>query len=265
MKKFLAFIAAVMLCIPCAALVSCGETPIDEISIVAPASTEIRAGDTFPLEYTTLPEDAAEKIKVNWKISDSTKLSYKNGEFTALTFGTVKVTASVKGSEATDEITLQVKAPRGYSEYLGTGYQLVYPSSWTPSTTGAVKMWIAADGKTSVNVATETLNAAYFTSPASAYQTAIESSYTLAGYTVNFTKPATIKKSKYLGVERVQVDYLYTLKTSGTTTTLHQTQLIFNNAKANLSCVLTVTYNAEDFNAAAETLQETVFSQFMPA
>ena len=265
MKKLLAFIAAVMLCIPCVALASCGETPIDEISIVAPASTEISAGETFTLEYKTVPEEAAEKIKVNWKISDMTKLSYKNGEFTALTCGTVKVTASVKGSEATDEIKLKVKAPKGFSEYSDTGYQLVYPSSWTPSTLGKVQMWSTASGYPNMNIVTETLNAAYFSSPASAYQTKIETTYSLMGYTVNFTKPVTVKKSKYLGVERVQVDFLYTLTAAGSTTSIHQTQMIFNNAKVNLSCVLTITYRAEDFNAAAEKLQETLFSQFMPA
>ena len=263
MKKFFAFIAAAMLCISCLIFASCG-TPVEEISIVAPDSTEIRAGETFTLEYTTVPEEAAEKAKVKWQISDSTKLSYKNGEFTALTCGKVKVTATVKGSDATDEIELKVKAPKGFTAYSDTGYKVVYPSSWTPSTLGKIQMWSAANGTPNMNITTETLNAAYFSSPASAFQTKIETTYLLMGYTVNFTKPVTVKKSKYLGVERVQVDYFYSLTAGGSSESFHQTQMIFNNAKFNLSCLLTFTYHAENFNEAAEKLQGTVFNQFMP-
>ena len=263
MKKFFAFVATAMLCISCLVFASCG-TPVEEISIVAPASTEIRAGETFALEYTTVPEEAAEKAKVQWQISDSTKLSYSKGEFTALTCGKVKVTAKVKGSDATDEIELKVIAPKGFTTYSDTGYKVVYPSSWTASTLGKIQMWSSANGTPNMNIATETLNTSYFTSPASAFQTKIETTYSLMGYTVNFTKPVTVKKSKYLGVERVRVDYIYTLTAQGSTSSLHQTQMIFNNAKVNLSCVLTFTYYTENYNEAAEKLQETVFNQFMP-
>ena len=266
MKKIFAFIAAAMLCITCVAFTACGETvTIEEISIVAPASTEIKAGETFVLDYVTVPEETSESIKVDWEISDARRLSYENGEFTALTCGTVKVTASVKGSEATDEIELKVIAPEGYSEYSNTGYKLVYPSSWTSSAVGKVYTWTASNGTTSMNITTEDLNASYFTAPASSYQAVIESTYGLMGYTVNFVQPVTVKKSKYLGVERVQVNYIYTLTVAGSTATIHQTQMIINNSDTNLSCVLTVTFREENFNADAQQLQEMIFSQFMPA
>lgn len=265
MKKWFTVALMVLLCcITCTAFAACGKVEIDEISITAPASIEIAAGETFKLEYKTVPEEATEKVKVNWKISDSKRLSYKNGEFTALTCGTVTVTAAVKGSDVTDEIKLTVTAPAGFSEYSGTGYQLVYPSSWTANKMGNIQTWTASNGTTNMNISTEALNAAYFTSSASAFQSVIQSTYTLAGYTVNFTKPVKVKKSKYLGVSRVQVDYDYTLTVLGTTSTLHQTQMIFNNADANLSCVLTLTYRLENYNEAAQELQKTILNQFLP-
>lgn len=269
MKKIFAFVVAAMLCITGVALVGCGNedepvVKIDEIHIVAPASSEIKAGEKFTLDYTTMPETAADKIKVDWQISDSHRLSYSNGEFTALTCGTVKVTANVKGNEATDEIELKVVAPDGFTEYAGTGYKLVRPSNWTAGTLGTVRTWTAANGTTNMNITTETLNAAYFSAPASSFQTAIESTYGLLGYTVDFAQSVTVKKNKYLGIERVQVNYAYSLTKGGSTSTYHQTQMIINNAQANKSCVLTVTFLEEDFDEDAAKLQETIFSQFMP-
>ena len=266
MKKFFALAFTLLLCFTtCMAVAACEKIEIEEISIVAPASTSIKAGETFMLEYTTVPEEAAEKIKVKWEISDETKLSYEDGEFTALTCGTVKVTASVKGNDATDEIELKVTAPEGFKEYSSTGYQLVYPSTWKSSTQGKLQTWTAANNTTNMNISTEELKASYFTAPASSYQAVIESTYGLMGFTVNFTQPVKVTKGKYLGVERVQVDYKYTLTAGSITTSIHQTQLIINNADANLSCVLTVTFQEKDFNEAAALLQDTIFSQFMPA
>ena len=268
MKKFLA-LAALLCCISCVAFTACGKEeeiiPIEEISIVAPSSTEIRAGEKFSLGFTTVPEEAAEKVHVNWKISDSKRLSYENGEFTALTCGTVKVSAHVKGNEATDEIEIKVIAPRGYTQYSKTGYSLVYPSSWTYSALGNIDTWTASNGTTNMNVTTEALNKAYMTATASAFQASYETMYSLMGYTVNFTQPVKVEKGNYLGVDRVQVTSVYTLTVAGSTMNVHQTQLIFNNSNANLSCVLTVTYHVEDYDAAATQLEKTVFSQFMPA
>ena len=268
MKKFFAFFVTLLVCCTaCIALGACGEViHVDEIHIVAPASTEIRAGETFTLEYTTLPEEAAEKIKVNWKISDSRRLSYADGEFNALTCGTVKVTASVKGSEATDEIELKIIEPEFFSRYVGRGYVVVHPTNWIKSTQGTIDVWTASNGTTNMNVTTEQpLNNAYFSSPASSFQAAMKTTYELLGYTVDFVQPVTVTKKKYLGVERVRVDYVYSLTIENTTTTLYQTQLIVNNADKNLSCVLTVTFREENFDDKAQQLQETIFSQFLPA
>ena len=268
MKKFLV-IAMMLCCISCVAFTACGKeeevVPIEEISIVEPASTQIRAGEKFSLSFTTVPVEAAEKINVNWEISDSKRLSYENGEFTALTCGTVKVTARVKGNEATDEIELKVIAPQGYTQYSKTGYSLVYPSSWTYNALGNINTWTASNGTTNMNIATEELNKTYMTASANNFQTLYETTYSLLGYTVNFTQPVKLERSNYLGVERVLVTSVYSLTAAGSTMNIHQNQLIFNNSDANLSCVLTVTYRAEDYNAAATQLENTVFSQFMPA
>ena len=263
MKKFLAF-AAVLCCISCVAFAACGEvTSVEEISIVKPVSTEIRAGDTFSLDYVTVPEEAAESVKVNWEISDSRRLSYKNGEFTALTCGTVTVTARVKGNVAYDEIVLNVTAPTGFKESSGTGYTLVYPSSWIQSQLGAVRTWTASNGTTNMNITTEQLNATYMTAPASSFQAAYETTYSLMGYTVNFTEPVKVERSKYLGVRRVRVTSVYSLTALGMTSNIHQTQMIINNEDVNLSCVLTVTFREENFDESAMELQEKIFSLFM--
>ena len=267
MKKLITFaLTLVLCCITAAAFSSCEKTvPIDEISIVARGVNEVRAGQTFTLGYKTVPEDAAQKVKVNWEISDPTKLSYKNGEFTALTCGTVKVTASVTGNEATDEIELKVIAPHEYTEFSAKGYRLVYPSSWTPSTVKGVNIWTDKNNTTNMNVTTETLNTNYFTASIDGYKSVIELPYGLLGYKVTFTKPVRVKKSTYLGIQRVQVEYVYSLTELGPTINMHQTLLIFNNDDANLTCVLTMTFRQEDYNAAAVKHQEIVFSQFMPA
>ena len=269
MKKFFA-IAALLCCLSCVALTACGEEeniiPIEEISIVQPASTEIRAGEKFTLGFTTVPAEAAEEVHVNWEISNSQRLSYENGEFTALTCGTVKVTASVKGNEATDEIELKVIPPQGYTQYSKTGYSLIYPSNWTYNALGNIDTWNANDGTTTnMNMTTEPLNKTYMTASGSIFQASYETMYSLMGYTVNFTQPVKAEKSNYLGVDRVQVTAVYTLTVGGTSMNIHQTQMIFNNSDVNLSCVLTVTYRAEDYNDAATQLEKTVFSQFMPA
>ena len=266
MKKFLTF--AIILCciITCTAFTACGKSVhIDEINIVEPASTEIRAGEKFTLDFVTLPEEAAESVKVKWDISDSRRLSYKNGEFTALTCGTVKVTVSAKGNTATDEIELRVIAPAGFEEYSNTGYSLVYPSSWKSSTVGAVRQWTASNGTTNMNITTESLNPTYMKASASAFQTAFETNFALMGYTVNFTQPVKVEKGKYLGVTRVQVTSIYTLTVGSRTSSIHQTQMIFNNESAGLSCVLTVTFHEENFDDLAVQMQNTIFSQFMPA
>lgn len=273
MKKFLAFLFTAVLCVTCAAFAACKEeedtVSVDEITITAPASTEIKAGDKFSLEYTVLPAEVAESAKVEWEISDRTKLSYANGEFTALTCGNVTVTARVKGNEVYDKIDLKVIAPEGYKEFKGNGYSLVYHTLWNHTTVAGIDTWTSPyyeDGTTaSMNVTTETLNEAYFKAPASFFQSTYEISFGLMGYTVTFDEPVTVEKSTYLGVERLQVNCLYSLTVSGVSTSIHQTQLIFNNKEANLSCVLTVTYGATHFTDSAAKLQETVFSQFMPA
>lgn len=265
MKKIFALASAILLCGTCVSFVACGEeVSIDEISIVAPEATEFKAGETFTLDYITVPEDAAEKIKVNWEISDSKRLSYQDGEFTALTCGTVKVTARVKGQEVSDEINLKVTAPEGFKEYSSSGYSLVYPSDWTSSTLLGNPTWTAPNLTTNMNVATEDLNEYYFSAPASYFQTAYETMYGLMGYNVKFEQPLTAKKSTYLGVERVLVNYDISLTLLGVTTRIHQTQLIFNNTESNLSCVLTMTFQQKDYDEEAQRLQETVFSQFMP-
>lgn len=270
MKKFMAFVFAAILSVTCAALAACtgGENSVsvEEVKITAPASTEIKAGEKLTLEYTILPAEAAENAKVEWEISDSTKLSYANGEFTAHTCGDVTVTAHVKDSQVTDKIELKVTAPEGYTEFTGNGYSLVYHSLWNHATLAGIDTWTSGyyeDGTTSsMNVTTETLNENYFKAPASTFQTTLEVMYGVMGYTVTFDQPVTIEKSTYLGVERLQINYLYSLSAGSETVSFHQTQLIFNNTEANLSCVLTVTFVAEHFNAQ---LQQTVFSQFMPA
>lgn len=266
MKRFVAFAALICCILSCMAVAACGETThIDEISIVQPSTTQIMAGETFKLDYVTIPEEAAQSIKVNWQISDSKRLSYKNGEFTALTCGTVKVTAKVKGNEATDEIEFKVIAPSGFKEYSQTGYSLVYPSDWRETTMGSVRQWVASNGTTNMNITTESLNATYMKASAKAFQTAYETQYALMGYTVQFTQPVKVEKAKYLGVTRVQVTSIYTLVAGGSTANIHQTQMIINNSDANLSCVLTVTFREENFDNSALQLQNTIFSQFMPA
>lgn len=265
MKKWFAVVLMVLLCcITCGAFAACEKVEIDEIEIVAPALGEVAAGETFKLEYRTVPEEAAEKVKVNWKISDPKRLSYKDGEFTALTCGTVTVTASVKGSSVTDEVNLTITAPAGFSGYSGTGYRLVYPSSWTAGKVGGIQTWTAADGTTNMNVSTEELNTSYFVAAAKSYQTMIESTYDQAGYTVNFIQPVKLTRDKYLGVKRVRVDYEYSLTYMGISSSVHQTQMIFNNANAKLSCVLTVTFALADYDEAAQELQNKIFDQFMP-
>lgn len=273
MKKILAFVFAAILSVTCAALAACtngnDSVSVEEVKITAPASTEIKAGEKFKLEYTVLPEEAAEDAKVEWEISDSTKLSYANGEFTALTCGNVTVTAHVKDSQVTDTINLKVTAPDGYTEFTGNGYSLVHHSLWLHSTPAGIDTWTSGyyeDGTSAnMNVTTEALNENYFKADASNFQTTIEITYGLMGYTVTFDQPVTIEKSTYLGVERLQVNYLYTISVGGVSSSIHQTQLIFNNTEANLSCILTVTYAAEHFTDNAAKLQQTVFSQFMPA
>lgn len=266
MKKLLATFFAFVLCFgTCVALAACdlggSSVAIEEIHIVAPESTEITAGETFTLEYTVVPESAAEKVKVNWEIDNEQRLSYKKGEFTALTCGTVKVTASVKGNEATDEIELKVTAPDGFKEYSGTGYQLVHPRSWTTSTVMGIRTWTAKNGTTNMNISTEDLNESYFTAPASSFQAVIEGTYGLMGADVKFAEPVTLKKDTYLGMARVRVEYNYSITMLGETLSFRQTQMIINSSDT--SYLLTVTFLVEDFDEAAETLQETIFSQFV--
>lgn len=274
MKKILAFVFAAILSATCAAFAACSDgeesVSIDEVKITAPASTEIKAGEKFTLEYTILPAEAIEYAQVEWEISDSTKLSYANGEFTALTCGNVTVTAHVKDSQVTDKIDLKVTAPNGYTEFIGNGYSLVYPSLWNHSSEGGVDIWMPMylGSTANMNVITEELNPDYFTTASGEFfQSTIEEAMSeLSGVTVTFDEPVTVEKTTYLGVERLQVNYLYTVDYSGITTiTMHQTQLIINNEDANLTCILTVTYTAEEFDEAAAKLQQTVFSQFMPA
>lgn len=271
MKKFLTLLFAAILCVACAALAACNKEPtveIDDITITAPASTEIKAGEKFTLEYTILPAEAAESVTVEWEISDSTKLSYSNGEFTALTCGDVTVTARVKGNEATDTLELKVTAPDGFMEFTGTGYSLVHPKLWVHSSEEGVDMWqsVILGSTANMNVTTEELNTNYFTvASGELFQTTIEVMFGLSGATVTFDEPVTVEKTTYLGVERLQVNYLYTVDYSGITLNMHQTQLIINNKDANLTCILTVTFAAEEFDVAAAQLQQTIFSQFMPA
>ena len=262
MKKLFAFVLTAMLLVTSLALVACGNVEVSEISIVASA-TEYCAGEKFQLDYTVVPAEAKEDVKVNYEISDSRRLSYEKGEFTALTFGTVKVKATVKGSDVSDEIELTIKAPNGFKEYSGKGFQAAYPSNWTAAPLGGIQTWTAANGTTNMNVVTEELNETYFTAPASSFQTVIETTYNLMGFTVKFDEPTTVKKDTYLGVKRVRINYLYSLTIAGETTKLHQTQIVMNNEDANLSCVLTVAYRSEDFDAAAELIEERIISQFI--
>ena len=264
MRRIISLILLCALCLLPCTLSACGgeRVTVEEIKIVAPE--KIRAGDVFRLEYTTVPEEAAEKVRVDWEIGDPRRLSYEDGEFTALTCGKVTVSAHVRGCEAADEIELTVAVPEGFRRYSAEGYAVVYPSGWTSSAAGRVQTWVAPSGSPNMNVTTEALNATYFTAPAASFQTVLESSYGLMGFTVQFTEPTVVKKQTYLGVSRLQVDYRYTLTLMGNTTSLRQTQLIFNNAEADLSCILTVTFEAETFDDAAAELQKTIFDQFLP-
>lgn len=276
MKKFLAFLFTAILCVTCAALAACKEggnaVSVEEITITAPASTEIKAGEKFSLEYTIAPAEVAESAKVEWEISDRTKLSYSNGEFTALTCGNVTVTARVKGNEVFDKIDLKVIAPEGYTEFTGNGYSLVYPSKfWSYSSVDSADNWNemtynSNGGTNNINVTTEELNSNLFAvASVELFETTIEVMYSLMGLTVNFEQPTTVEKSTYLGVERLEVNYLYSITIGGLTSSIHQTQVIFNNAKANLTCTITFTFAADDFDEDTQLLQQTIISQFMPA
>ena len=269
MKRFFALVITLLMCFAtCTAVAACDKTvKIDEISIVEPESLVFMSGETFTLEYTTVPKRAAKKVEVDWETSDENKLSYADGEFTANICGkvTVKVTAHGRDNDVSDEITLRVKAPEGFEESSGRGYQLVYPSEWEWSRQGDIQTWTASNDTTNMNITTEALNKNYLTATAYTFKSTIEAIYGLLGITVSFTKPVKVTKENYLGVDRVRVDYQYSFKILGKTTKLHQTQMIFNNDDVKLSCVLTVTYRAEDFDEKAEQLQETIFSQFIPA
>lgn len=267
MKKFLTIVlSALILTTLCGLFTACTEAvELESFAIIAPASTQVNAGEQFTLEYTTVPAEAAERIKVNWEISDSKKLSYKNGEFTALTCGSVTVTAHVKGSDVTDTITLSVEPPAGYTYYTQGDYALVYPSNWQYEMMGAIPTWTDLISGNSINATSEDLNKSYFSAPAGSFQAAIETTYSLMGITVNFIEPVTLKRSTYLGVQRVQVNYHYSMSASGVTVTCYQKQLIFNDAEANLSCILTFTVMEEDYSESASLIWETVSNQFMPA
>lgn len=276
MKKFMAFVFAAILSVTCAALAACtgGEdsVSVEEVKITAPASTEIKAGEKFTLEYTILPAEAAEGAKVEWEISDSTKLSYANGEFTAHTCGDVTVTAHVKDSQVTDKIELKVTVPEGYTEFTGNGYSLVYPSKfWFYSSVDGVDNWdeglVNANGGTNnINVTTDELNEDLFAvTSGEFFETVIEAMYSIIGITVNFEQPTTVEKSTYLGVERLEINYVYSITFDGVTGSVHQTQVMFNNKEANLTCTLTLTFAASDFDDDVQLLQQTIISQFMPA
>lgn len=268
-KKLIIGMVAIISVFACVlGLTACGKEEIvhiDEITIVKPSSTSIMAGEKFTLDCVILPEEAAEQAKVSWEISDKTKLSYSDGEFTALTCGTVKVKAGVKGNDVYDEIELKVIAPSGFKEYSSTGYKLVYPSNWSSSSAGGTKQWAANGGSPNMNVVTEALNKAYMSAPASAFQTSYELMYQLMGLTVNFTQPVKVEKSNYLGVTRVLVTSRYSFSGGGVSGSVYQSQLIFNNSEANLSCVLTLTFNDKDYTDSAQKLEQTIFNQFMPA
>lgn len=276
MKKFMAVVFAAILSVTCAALAACADgeesVSIEEVKITAPASTEIKAGEKFSLEYTVLPAEAAEGAIVEWEISDSTKLSYSNGQFIALTCGSVTVTAHVKDSQVIDTIDFKVIAPEGYKEFTGNGYSLVYPSKmWFYSSVEGVDNWnegiVNANGGTNnINVTTEEMNANLFAvASGELFEATIEAMYSIMGIPVTFEQPTTLEKSTYLGVERLVVNYLYSVTIGGLTSSIHQTQVLFNNAEVNLTCTLTLTFAAGDFDNDAQLLQKTVISQFMPA
>lgn len=264
MKKFLAFISATLLLMSSLLLVACGSVPIEEITIDK-SVTEYKVGDTFTLNYTTVPEDAADQIKVNWEISDSTILSCKNGEFTAHTFGTVTVKANVKGNEATDEIELEIKAPDGFGTYTAKGYKLVYPEKWNYQTLAGLPTWMASNGSANMNIETSALNKTYFAASASAFQSAFETQYALMGMQGTFTQPVTLKKEKYLGIQRVRLDWAYSVTQAGVTVTLHQSQMIINNEAENMSCLLTITCQEQNYDAAFKQMEDTIYSQFTVA
>ena len=263
MKKLLALVLTAMMLVASLALVACGENvEVSEIKIVA-ATTEYTAGKKFTLDYTVVPEEAKEDVKVNWEISDARRLSYEKGEFTAHTFGTVKVKATVKGSDASDEIELKINVPSGFKEYSDNGFQLAYPSNWTSTQLGLIQTWFAADNSTNMNVATEPLNATYFKASASDFQSTLTTQLRLLGYTVKFLKPTKLQKDTSLGVKRLRLDYFYSATVSGETLTFYQTQIVMNNESENLSCVLTVTHLEENFTDSAELLQEQIIDQFI--
>ena len=270
MKKLLAFAVVLCCAITCLAFVGCGSeeatVKIDDITIVDPPSNEIVAGTKFTLDCVILPEEVAEKVSVDWEISDTKRLTYSNGQFTAQAFGTVKVKATVKGNEIYDEIVLTVLPPVGYSEYTSTGYQLAYPQYWTHSNLGGgIHQWAASNGTTSMNIVTEEYNSAYMSASASDFQSSFKAMYEYLGYTVNFKQPVKLEKDNHLGFTRIQVTSIYSLTYGTNTSNIHQAQMIFNNSEANMSCVLTVTFAEEDFDSAAEKIQQQIFSQFIPA
>lgn len=245
----------------CAGMVGCGSVKVDSIEIVAPESGEVRLGESFSLDFNVTPQEAKEDVKIKWSVDNENRLSVKDGNFEALSCGSAKVTASA--SDLTDEIELKVVPPEGYTLHSGEGYTVILPSSFQKNP--IVNSWKSNSYQYFNFVFTEEeLNENYFKATGSMFQATYETTFSLLGMKVNFTKPVTAKKETRLGVERVRVESEFESTALGITDKLYQTQMIFNNKEKNLSCCLTVTYNDKEYDDSIKEIGEFVLSQFLP-
>lgn len=246
-------------------LAGCGSVTVDSIEIIEPTNAEVRVGETFSLDYNVVPEKAKENTKIKWEIDDR-RLSFKNDAFEALSCGTVKVTASVSGSEATDEIELQVVPPEGYTLHNGGGYSVVLPSSFRENITGNSHSWLSTSYQYFNFVITEEeLNESYFNATASMFQSTYETMFSLMGMKVEFVEPVAVKKETYLGFKRVVVESVLDMTIGQEKSRIYQTQVIFNNVEKNLSCGITVTCNEKEYDDSIKEIRKFVLSQFLPS
>lgn len=245
-------------------LAGCGEAKVESIEIVSPAG-EIHVGDSFTLDFNVLPEKAKENAQVKWKIDDDRRLSFEENAFEALSCGTVKVTASVAGSEATDEIELKVVPPNGYTLHTGTGYSVPLPSSFRESSVGTSHAWTSSSYTYfNFTISEEELNESYFKATGSMFQATYETMYSLMGMKVEFVQPVTAKKEKHLGVDRVVVESVVDLTVGTEKSRIYQTQVIFNDVEKNLSCCITATCNDKEYDDLIKEMRDFVLSQFLP-
>ncbi len=99
MKKFIAFITAVLLVF---SLAACGEKPSGSPYTVELSRTEaeITEGDTLALSATVKENGEEKEVSVKWKSSDASVASVDNGTVTASGAGTATITAEYDGASA---------------------------------------------------------------------------------------------------------------------------------------------------------------------